>query len=81
MKKNTRKRHHDDDEAFVSHLDSHGVVNAGPDERRQRAVGELTLRDGAEVVFDMAKSEAAQIMARGGAQLTGKATIRLVCGQ
>ena len=42
-------------------------------------IAKLPLRDGAEVEFDMAQSEAARIMARGGVTLTGKATVRLVC--
>jgi hypothetical protein len=39
----------------------------------------LPLKDGAEVVFDMAQSDAAKLLAGGGVQLTGKATVRLVC--
>lgn len=42
-------------------------------------VTKMPLKDGAEMVFDMSQSEAAQIMARGRVQLTGTATVRLVC--
>jgi hypothetical protein len=39
----------------------------------------MPLKDGSEVVIDMAQSEAAKLMAGAGATVTGKATIRLVC--
>ena len=42
-------------------------------------VAKMPLKNGAEVVFDMAQSEAAKILAGGGVTLTGTATVRLVC--
>jgi hypothetical protein len=42
-------------------------------------LAKLPLKDGAEVEFDMAQSDAARMMAGGGVTLTGKASVRLVC--
>ncbi len=42
-------------------------------------IAKLPLKDGAEVVMDMAQSEAAKILAGGGVSLTGTATVTIKC--